>query len=344
VGTINIRGWDRSTGPEPEPKHCERMNLALAQLFNFEKKLIQTVLHAQLAKSHILVAVSGGADSLALATGLVQIRHHLKGLSISWAHVHHGDCEDRLEHVTRLSAVAGVPLVIARLNPPSRESSESVLRQLRYERLSELAISINATVIATGHTQDDVIETRLIRLFRGVGPKGFTALRTVRGNRFRPLLGVTRNEVEIYLQSKCVEWMEDPSNGETGNVRNWLRHKWLAPLRHERPTSWKGLAQSLSRIAADLEHYDQLIEAYANDVTTNEGLVRQKFNALDPRIQRGVVAHYVRQKVAAEWTREQIEEVHKRVLSPRRAFQFHVGGHEWIISPDSIRVTATDSP
>ena len=148
--------------------------------------------------SHVLVAVSGGADSTALLLGLANLAAGL-GLTLHAAHLHHGlrgaDADADLAFVRALCARRGVPLIAARMDGRARLqarglSGQDGLRVLRREFLLRAARRAGATHIATAHTADDQLETILLRLGRGAGLPGLGGIAPRRGRFIRPLQGL----------------------------------------------------------------------------------------------------------------------------------------------------------
>lgn len=192
----------------------------------------------------VLVAVSGGIDSSALAHALHELREQ-EGLNLSIGHVNHGlrgeESEADEAAVRALAAGLGLPVRAARIDPgrlregrPSRERStlQEAARILRYRALRELARDLGASRIATGHTADDQAETVLLRLLRGTGPDGLGGIpeSSPDGRIVRPLLRVARSEIERFARERGLCWREDASNAQDRYARNRLRRHWLPGL------------------------------------------------------------------------------------------------------------------
>jgi tRNA(Ile)-lysidine synthase len=198
------------------------------------------------AGRHVLVAVSGGVDSTALAAGLVE-RARRHRLAISIAHVNHslrGAEADADETAVRvLAAKLGVSCVAARVEPQAararagssraRPTVQEAARRLRERALRRLAAELGAERIATAHTADDQAETVLLRVLRGAGPAGVGGIapRSDDGVLVRPLLRATRAEVLAYAAARGLAWREDPSNADPRYARSRLRRDWLPGLR-----------------------------------------------------------------------------------------------------------------
>jgi len=190
-----------------------------------------------IAGAPVLVAVSAGADSTALAAALRELREEL-GLNLSIGHVNHGlrgAASDADEAAVRaLGLRLGTPVHCARADPgPERADRSSrdrptlqeAARDVRYRALHALAERAGARHVATAHTADDQAETLLLRLLRGTGPDGLGGIpeRSPDGRVVRPLLRVPRREVESYLRARGLPWREDASNASAAYARNRVR-------------------------------------------------------------------------------------------------------------------------
>jgi tRNA(Ile)-lysidine synthase len=186
----------------------------------------------------LLVAVSGGADSIALLLGLQGIAREF-GLGLYAAHLHHGlrgaEADGDLEFVRERCARLGIPLAAARWNTPARMrrrglSGENGLRVLRREFLLAAMRRVGAQAIATAHTADDQMETVLMRLVRGAGLAGLGGMSARRGRWLKPLLEATRADVEADLRGAGEPWRVDSSNGDPRWARNRVRHDAVPAL------------------------------------------------------------------------------------------------------------------
>lgn len=183
----------------------------------------------------VLVAVSGGADSVALLDVLRELAPPL-GLSIACVHVDHGlrpGAPVDAEFVERLCAELGIAFHLERVTVrrgPPWEGLEAEARRARYAALESRARAAGATRIATGHTADDQAETVLMRLLQGAGPRGLAGIAPVRGRLVRPLLEIRREEIVAHLRSLGTAWVEDETNSDHRFLRNRLRHDVLPAL------------------------------------------------------------------------------------------------------------------
>ena len=155
----------------------------------------------------VLVAVSGGPDSVALLDTLGELAAPLR-LRLTVAHVHHGlraEADRDAEHVRALADRLGVPFHLERVTVrggPPWEGLEAEARRVRLAALTACARAIGADRIATGHTADDQAETVLMRLLDGAGPRGLAGIRPARGPFIRPLIDSRRADVLAHLAAR----------------------------------------------------------------------------------------------------------------------------------------------
>jgi len=191
----------------------------------------------------IVVAVSGGPDSMALLAVLYQLRS-VYDVTLVVAHINHQlrgeeSTRDALfveQHAARL----GVPFSLQHVDVKALQrtaglSPQHAARQLRYACLSTLQRTLGATHIALGHTADDQAETLLLRLLRGSGPAAFAGMPPVRLPYVRPLLTVSRDDILTYLRAEGVPWLEDSSNFHSVYLRNRVRLELFPLLRQYNP-------------------------------------------------------------------------------------------------------------
>ncbi len=263
----------------------------------FEESVLRTIRDGGLvvAGERVLVAVSGGPDSMALLHALVAIAPRL-GVSIAVAHLDHelrGDesVADAV-FVRGAAAALGVPARVesARVARARGESLESAARRIRYAFLERVAAELECARIATGHTADDQAETVLMRLFRGAGPRGLAGIRADRaafgvagaagaagaigavggapdasadGRRLRvirPLLARTRDEVLAYLAERAVVYQTDSTNAQNDALRNRVRIEILPRVA---ALVSPGAVRTLARFAAREGAVDRFLAAEA---------------------------------------------------------------------------------
>jgi tRNA(Ile)-lysidine synthase len=198
----------------------------------------------------VLVAVSGGPDSVALLHALTRLAPEYE-LRLVVCHVHHGlrpEADHDARFVRELAAALGWPVVVERVRVPQRpdRSPEAAARAARYAALRRAADATEATRIAVGHTADDQAETVLMRALEGAGPRGLAGIPVRRGRLIRPLLDVPRAAILAFLVAEGVAWLEDPSNRDPKILRNRIRHEVLPLLEAH---GWPRLRPALRRTA-----------------------------------------------------------------------------------------------
>ncbi|MBA3316080.1 MAG: tRNA lysidine(34) synthetase TilS [Planctomycetota bacterium] len=190
----------------------------------------------------IVLAVSGGADSMALLRGTLEIAE--LNVSLVVAHFNHrlrSESADDARRVAEQCTALGVECVtgvadVASIASATGRGIEEVARRLRYEFLLDTAIRYDAANVATAHTADDLAETVLHHVLRGTGLNGLRGIARRRKlapgvTLIRPLLDVRRAEVEAYLAAIGQPFLTDPSNANVAFTRNRLRHDVLPMLR-----------------------------------------------------------------------------------------------------------------
>lgn len=223
----------------------------------------------QLARpgDHVIVAVSGGADSVALLACLRDLAPRWS-LRVRIAHVHHGlraDADTDARFVAALAAAWALPLDLERAEVGGYAKShhlsiEAAAREVRYAFLRQTAARRGARTVAVGHTADDQVETVLLRFLRGGHPAGMWPRRPI-GEMvlIRPLLDLSRRELRADLQRRGLPWREDPSNQDLRHLRNRLRHDLIPALAGYIPGVKKSLKQTADALVVD----DQALEALA---------------------------------------------------------------------------------
>ena len=214
----------------------------------------------------IVCAVSGGADSMALLWSLYLLKEEWD-LTVEAAHFNHhlrGVESDRDEQFVRdFCDGYGIPLHVGSAEVrPGKKGLEAAAREARYAFLRTLPGKI-----ATAHTADDNAETILLHLVRGTGLKGLGGIMPRNGNVIRPLLSVTRVQVEKLLEEYCVSHIEDSSNETDQFLRNRLRHGVMPLLRQENPRIAENLSAMALRLRLDEEALSSMADPSA-DVPT----------------------------------------------------------------------------
>lgn len=233
--------------------------------------------------SLVVAACSGGPDSLALVDLLQALQTELD-FTLQVAHLDHGLRGEAAladaAFVREFSAKRGLPFHCAHIDVAAETarcggSIEETGRRLRYEYLREVARQNGAAVIATGHHRDDQAETVLLNFLRGSGPLGMSGMRPRQGDLIRPLLCLTRAQIENWCRQRGLSPRTDSSNHDVEFRRNSIRHE-LLPLLRERynPSLVETLCRSAEVFAAD-HHFIQ-----SNAENVFQKIVRVRPNGL----------------------------------------------------------------
>jgi tRNA(Ile)-lysidine synthase len=222
-------------------------------LLEFEKKVTDflTSLKLQFSQGGILLAVSGGADSIALLYCIQALKsENIITEQLYCAHINHQlrhDADSDEQFVISQAKKLNIPVITKRLDikkfaNDNKMSIETAARRLRIENLIEIAKKNECTWIATGHQKNDNAETVIHRLFRGTGFRGLAGIWPVRKFKenvsfIRPLLYVTRDEIIQYLHENNLIWHEDYTNAELIYTRNNIRHRLLPALQKQSKNS-----------------------------------------------------------------------------------------------------------
>jgi tRNA(Ile)-lysidine synthase len=254
--------------------------------------------------ARVLVACSGGGDSMALLHALRALQYDVEA-----AHVDHGlrgaaSTADR-RFVEETCARLGIACHSTQVDTQaaataSGASLEMAARALRYSFLLETARARGIAVLATGHTQEDQAETVLLRLIQGAGPAGLAGIPPIRQEDqvciVRPLLACRRDALRAWLRAQGHAWREDASNEDCAIPRNWVRHVLLPKIAETaQPRIVEALARTAEMLRADQKHFDVLTKSALEHCLAEDGtLKRAPFAALSEAVQRRVMQHWLR--------------------------------------------------
>jgi tRNA(Ile)-lysidine synthase len=220
----------------------------------------------------VIVAVSGGPDSVALLKILLELSPRYE-LCLKVAHLNHGlrgvESDREEEFVRTLSGAMGLPFTsrkvdIRRVMKEFSSCLEDACRQCRYAYLEEVRLAEGFRKIALGHHMDDQAETVLMRFLRGSGPEGLRGMLPVRDETYiRPMLYVSRREIIQYLERQGLKYMNDSSNREDVCLRNRIRRELIPDLRLRYNPR---LPENLARTAEILRLEDDYLEAVVRHI------------------------------------------------------------------------------
>ncbi|MFS4459848.1 tRNA lysidine(34) synthetase TilS [Bdellovibrio sp. HCB2-146] len=310
-----------------------------AEKRNLDHEVWKLIKEYNLKDQKILIAFSGGVDSTALVRVLSKIhKPELLGL----CYYHHGEDSNREyrkeAQVFTEKFAKKWGLTYFHLKSSELAKSEAQYRDLRYAALSRLMEEQGFTCLATGHHQDDLLETRLMRLIRGTGGQGLHAMYIYKAPLFRPFLETSKKELKKYLREEKIRAFEDPSNASLDPLRNWIRQDWLKALDKKSAGASGVFARSLETIARDLESsvWGELLSQ--NEDYKTQGLSRAFYLTLSPIEQRRMLAQYLFSLGKKDFTQSHLEEVQKRLDNSKKVITFKVAGFHWEINAEQIKV------
>ncbi|MFA6456161.1 MAG: tRNA lysidine(34) synthetase TilS [Bacteroidota bacterium] len=275
-------------------KRTERLHHTVTQA------VLRSISHKKLISDgqHVIVAVSGGIDSMVLLDILASLRGALK-IRLSVAHVNfelRGRSSDLDEQsVRKRAAKLRIPFFTAKFETKEfaaskKMSIQEAARDLRYGFFDNLKKSLTADLIATAHNANDNAETMLFHFFRGSGVKGLTGIPVQRGQYVRPLLSVTRKEIEQYAKEHQIKFREDATNLKQDYTRNFIRRTLVPQIEQRINTSLVNTMNRESEIFSLLSDFiDNQIEQKYRQLVKGSSLVVDKALSLHPFLQRATV-------------------------------------------------------
>ncbi|MFZ4403631.1 MAG: tRNA lysidine(34) synthetase TilS [Pseudobdellovibrionaceae bacterium] len=328
------------------------------QRHHLEWTIWQQLEKFKLKNKKFLLLCSGGEDSVALFYALNKVFQGGAGrVQNTWAvlHLHHGDHENKAhrnqaaKHVKNLCKTHQVQF-ITRKNGNVEIQSEQEFRRFRYQQAQQIREEQGFDILITAHHQQDLLETRLLRLLRGTGPQGLQAMSVLTASGvWRPWLEIPKSKITDYVFEKKLSYCQDPSNAQTQYLRNWLRHRWLPALEKKRPGSVAAMGRSIDVI---LQHVDSvsrsgtvsssdLVDLAIDHQAEHQGLgvamSRAFYLTLSTTEQLRLLAQYLLLKIQRkEFTQAHLKEIQKRLDNPQKELTFKVAGCDWSINTQHI--------
>jgi tRNA(Ile)-lysidine synthase len=284
---------------------------------NIKKSLTELAKEQELLSpgDRVLVAVSGGPDSVALLDVLSELRDEL-GLYLEVAHLQHGirgeEANEDARFVAALAESLNVAFHVKDVSIPEIKKSagkgnlEALAREERYRFFTALAQERNLNKIATAHTLDDQAETVLMWFLRGCGTKGLAGMSPLHDRAcrdagsvpapalIRPLLGVSKAEILDYLEERQRSYRVDKTNQDPALLRNWIRLELLPHIAERIDSHWP---QRLARQAALLRDEDIFMDRLArielDKLRASTGLDRKLLACQDPALQRRILRLWI---------------------------------------------------
>jgi len=227
--------------------------------------------------TRILLAVSGGGDSMAMLHATASVAPSL-AIALHAHGVDHGlrpEASHELDGAECLARELGIPFSRSQLTVEPGSNLQARARAYRYAELRKVAQTLSAECIATAHHADDRAETVLMRLMRGSGPAGLAVLAPRAGDLIRPLSRARKSDISSYLARHEIRFAQDPSNCDPRYLRSRIRHQLLPTLLEESP----GLVKHLNSLA------DRMLELTSAGNASSLGLARSQAEVLQRIIQ-----------------------------------------------------------
>ncbi len=345
-------------------------------LYIWLQRLQAQVLHAGVSvserKVQFLLCVSGGGDSLAMLKNFHSV---CSAEQLGVFHFHHGKDSNSTyrdqaqQHVQDLciklklryfyanadadadadayaaaedEAGAGAGAGAgARIGKAATKNSEASLRKSRYRAAKRILVEQGFDYLVTAHHQQDLLETRFLRLLRGTGAQGLKAMNEISANIFRPYLRVPQEELLGY----AAEWVwqpqpADPTNRNTNySLRNWLRFQLFPRLEQRRPGSVRAFAKSIDSLVSQLETSDRDVRFFDQIKSTESGAVEislRDFHSWSRSQQRQCLAQIFLGLGSQNYTQGQVEEILKRLSRPASHSEFCVGQVSWVVNAGQL--------
>ncbi|MCF8463847.1 MAG: tRNA lysidine(34) synthetase TilS [Flavobacteriales bacterium] len=224
----------------------------------------------------ILVAVSGGVDSMVLASLMNE-----NGFKIAVAHCNYqlrgadSDSDEKLVRdwcVERQIPFHSRHVATQELVDATNDSIQMVARNARYAFFSELIEQHSYATTALAHNLDDRIESLLINVLRGTGFRGLQGMPSQRKGLIRPLIGISKQEIREYAKENEIPYREDVSNSETYYLRNWVRLRLLPMLNQADPDAFSKLKELTERAEKEMSQYEKWVNAQLSEIRSDNGL------------------------------------------------------------------------
>lgn len=286
--------------------------------------------------THLIAAVSGGADSVAM----LHILHRLSsdyGYALKAAHFNHmlrgKDSDNDEQYVRTLCRQLGIDLVVgsADIRKIAKEKSMSIEQAAREERYAFLEKQADGAKIATAHTKNDFAETVLFNLTRGSGITGLCGIPAVRENIIRPLIDVTRAEVEQYCRENSLMFVTDRTNFETDCSRNLIRLEVLPRLAKINSSVIDAIGRTGSLLKEDMRYLSETAQAAYTDAKTNRGLDVKKLRAQPKPILSRILISFVENNFEAYSDKTLIEALCTLVRDGTTGSRVQVSGENFCV-------------
>ena len=280
------------------------------------------------APKSILVAVSGGADSVALLLLLHKLSLK-KGIYLVCCHVHHGlrKTADRdAIYVQRLCEELRIPFVLKKVEINTDSNIEAQARAARYDALNSVMLKNNIDVIATGHHMQDQAETVLLHLMYGSGSVGLSGMHEYQNKIWRPLLSIKPDEIHAFLHQEGVFYCFDETNDDESYMRNAIRKTLIPDMLKLYPKAVESMYRCASIIRDEAIAWQEYADVWLNQngffLNGVNWIWRSIFNGENIALKRHIIRALFNKVSDAELSFEQVENFRK-IIESDRANVFH---------------------
>lgn len=234
---------------------------------------------SHIANQKLILALSGGIDSMALADLLLKAKADFVVAHCNF-HLRGEESDGDEQFVRDYAERNGLPIYVKQFETEQyaaehKLSIEMAARELRYAWFEELRQQLNFDYIAVAHHADDQIETFFINLLRGAGLKGLKGMLPENGNVIRPLLNVSREEIRQYAIENHIEWREDHTNGETQFLRNKIRHELLPVIDSISKEGRNSILKSINHLSSENTLYRELLKERLSQIVEKTGEIQK---------------------------------------------------------------------
>lgn len=299
-------------------------------------------------EDHYLLAVSGGVDSMALATVMKKLRPQA---TLVLMHAHHGDHENRSfrdqaqELVKNFASHNNCEFVT--LKSEEHLNTENDYRNFRRHFFKDIMQRYQVPFYVTAHHRDDLLETLILKMIRGASLESLNEFQEWNEKILRLFLDFSKEILETYCQANQIQWVVDPTNFETQQLRNWLRQTWLPLLEKKHPGALKGLAHSLTHFqdiyGEKKSELVQLVKSEFKVLSAHQASFKRLWwESLTRQDQKKVLIYALQHYFQRTCTVGQINEICNYLDKNQNEHTFSLSSINWVIKPHEIMLTLND--
>ena len=304
----------------------------------------------------VILALSGGIDSMVLADMLLQSKADFVVAHCNF-HLRGEESDGDEQFVRDYASRNGLTIYVKQFDTETYAkehgiSIEMAARDLRYAWFEGLRQQLGYDYIAVAHHADDQLETFFINLLRGAGIRGLKGMQPVNGHIIRPLLDVSRAEIQQYAEEHHLQWREDHTNAETLYLRNKIRHELLPVIDNISKEGRSAILKSISHLASENELYRELVHEKLASVTSLRGALATKQSNQNYFGSGWIAAlHFVPlamtggEQLLFEWLRDygfnsdQVHFIHEALNNGQPGTSFFSKTHRVTIERDGLELT-----